>query len=69
MKQPNITTKTISSFKYKKNEAMLNSLEDFKEEKIDFASIVEQGQEIVKDKLTKKETQKEYAIIKFYFKD
>lgn len=68
LKTPQITNKTLSSVKYKKNNVMLNNLSDFNEDKIDFASLVEQGNDLIKNKLNKTEETKEYAIIKVYFK-
>ena len=66
MRNPKIKTKNINSFKYKKNDAMLNNFKDFTEEKIDIALIIEQGHDIVT--INNKDEKKEYAIIKVYFK-
>lgn len=63
-----IKTKNRNSAKYKKDEVLLTSLEDFAEEKIEIAVLLEQGNDyiIFKDKT---QIEREYAIIKVYFKD
>ena len=63
-----IKTKNKNSTKYKKNEALLISLKDFEEEKIEIAVLIEQGNDyiIFEDKT---QIEREYAIIKVYFKD
>lgn len=66
MRNTKIKTKNINSFKYKKNDVMLNNFKDFTEEKIDIALIIEQGHDIVT--INNIDEKKEYAIIKVYFK-
>lgn len=66
MRTPQIKTKNINSFKYKKNKVMLNNFQDFNEDKIDIAIVLEQGNDLII--VDKKEDKKEYAIIKVYFK-
>ncbi len=63
-----IKTKNRNSVKYKKNEVLLTDLKDFSEEKIDIAVLLEQGNDyiIFEDKT---QIEREYAIIKVYFKD
>jgi len=63
-----IKTKNRNSAKYKKDETLLTNLKDFEEEKIEIAVLLEQGNDyiIFKDKT---QIEREYAIIKVYFKD
>lgn len=66
MRVPKIKTKNKNSFKYKKNDIMLNNFKDFDEDKIDIAILLEQGNDIVT--INNETNELEYAIIKVYFK-
>ena len=66
MRTPKIKVKNINSFKYKKNDLMLNHFKDFIEDKVDIVVLLEQGNDILT--INKNIEQKEYAIIKVYFK-
>lgn len=66
MRTPKIKVKNINSFKYKKNNLMLNHFKDFIEDKVDIVVLLEQGNDILT--INKNIEQKEYAIIKVYFK-
>ena len=66
MRTPNIKTKNEISFKYKKNEVMLDTFNDFNEDKIDIVVVLEQGRDTVT--ISNNDEQKSYAIIKVYFK-
>lgn len=52
-----------SNIKYKKNKAAIRTMDEFKEEKIKAGFFLEQGTDLINDKL------EEYAIIKVYFKE
>lgn len=63
-----IKTKNKNSFKYKKNDVILTDLKDFVEEKIDIAVLLEQGNDYINFE-DKTQIEREYAIIKVYFKN
>lgn len=63
-----IKTKNRNSVKYKKDEVLLTDLKDFSEEKIDIAVLLEQGNDYINFE-DKTQVEREYAIIKVYFKD
>lgn len=68
MRTPKIKVKNKNSFKYKKNNSMLNNFKDFSEDKIDIAVLLEQGNDYISLE-DKTQIEREYAIIKVYFKN
>lgn len=64
------TVKNIRSVKYKKHEAWVNDKNKhlISLDRVYCACILEQGNDIIKDKTSKQEEQLEYAIVKMYFK-
>lgn len=65
------TVKNINHVKYSKHEAWVNDNGKhlIETDRIYSACVLEQGNDIIKDRVSKQEQQREYAIVKMYFKN